>query len=294
MIFNKENIANYLQNDAELIKADATALQLFVEQNPYSGLLQLVYCKYLHLHNDYKLEQQLEKCALVVADRNKVYEILFKKELQQKIVKQTTKEEGIKVLKEEEQIISSPLLLEKEVRTDEVVQAQKENKQAEKQQKTFDELEQNILNEAINSSIQIDINDYAANEDSLIDKEATEEIEDKKNKIEKERSFVNWFDKPSYKKEVKNDSSIVNNFLKDAKTKSKISSSVVSPSEMAKMSLVANTQFVTETLATIYVKQGQIDKAIEIYEQLSLKNPEKKTFFASRIRFLKDKQQYNK
>lgn len=294
MIFNKENIANYLQNDAELIKADATALQLFVEQNPYSGLLQLVYCKYLHLHNDYKLEQQLEKCALVVADRNKVYEILFKKELQQKIVKQTTKEEGIKVLKEEKQIISSPLLLEKEVRTDEVVQAQKENKQAEKQQKTFDELEQNILNEAINSSIQIDINDYAANEDSLIDKEATEEIDDKKNKIEKERSFVNWFDKPSYKKEVKNDSSIVNNFLKDAKTKSKISSSVVSPSEMAKMSLVANTQFVTETLATIYVKQGQIDKAIEIYEQLSLKNPEKKTFFASRIRFLKDKQQYNK
>ena len=38
----------------------------------------------------------------------------------------------------------------------------------------------------------------------------------------------------------------------------------------------------TETLAEIYVKQGNYPKAITIYEQLMLSNPEK-VFFANRL-----------
>jgi pentatricopeptide repeat protein len=111
---------------------------------------------------------------------------------------------------------------------------------------------------------------------------------------ESERTFIHWFDKPSVIKENKTNSSLIDDFLKTGKNKEKKHKEVFSPTNIAKLSLVSNTQFVTETLATIYAKQGQIDKAIEIYQQLSLKNPEKKTFFASRIRFLKEKQQYNK
>jgi pentatricopeptide repeat protein len=44
-------------------------------------------------------------------------------------------------------------------------------------------------------------------------------------------------------------------------------------------------------LAEIYVKQGNYPKAIEIYEQLMLSNPEKKLFFASRIKYIKLKTQ---
>ena len=46
-------------------------------------------------------------------------------------------------------------------------------------------------------------------------------------------------------------------------------------------------KFVTETLAEIYLKQGLWDKAINAYEVLSLKYPEKSGFFADRIREIK-------
>ncbi|NPD85806.1 hypothetical protein HNS38_13615 [Lentimicrobium sp. L6] len=44
--------------------------------------------------------------------------------------------------------------------------------------------------------------------------------------------------------------------------------------------------FVTETLAQIHKQQGNITKALEIYQKLILKNPEKSTYFAAQIQEL--------
>ena len=45
------------------------------------------------------------------------------------------------------------------------------------------------------------------------------------------------------------------------------------------------------SIKPIYVKQGNYPRAIQIYEQLMLSNPEKKLFFASRIKYIKLKTQ---
>lgn len=57
-------------------------------------------------------------------------------------------------------------------------------------------------------------------------------------------------------------------------------------SKIAKESLIDRLDFVSETLAQIYVQQGNPKKAIEIYKQLSLKYPEKKLYFAAQIQKL--------
>ena len=54
-----------------------------------------------------------------------------------------------------------------------------------------------------------------------------------------------------------------------------------------------NTHLMTETLARVYLEQKKYQKAIQAYEILILKYPEKSSFFADRINEIKNLQQNN-
>ena len=82
-------------------------------------------------------------------------------------------------------------------------------------------------------------------------------------------------------------------WLKDMKNSNQqqidLGTSPESEKAVAETALVSNEsrEILTETMAEVLVKQGQIDKAIQLYIKLSFSNPEKTAYFAAKIQQLK-------
>jgi hypothetical protein len=76
---------------------------------------------------------------------------------------------------------------------------------------------------------------------------------------------------------------LIEKFIKEEPRISKPKKEFYSPVSMARQSVIEDLDFVTETLAGIYAKQGNTSKAIRAYQTLSLRYPEKKLYFASLI-----------
>ncbi len=64
--------------------------------------------------------------------------------------------------------------------------------------------------------------------------------------------------------------------------------------DLSNSSKINNNELMTETLARVYLEQKKYKKAIQAYKILSLKYPEKSSFFADRIKAVKKIQQDNK
>jgi hypothetical protein len=78
-------------------------------------------------------------------------------------------------------------------------------------------------------------------------------------------------------------SELVDKFLHDKPRLSPPKTTFFSPSERALKSNQDDEEIVTETLARLYYKQGNIGKAVKIYEKLILLFPEKSSYFAAQI-----------
>ncbi len=80
---------------------------------------------------------------------------------------------------------------------------------------------------------------------------------------------------------------LIDKFIKEEPKLTRQKTAFFSPVNMAKQSVAEDITVISETLAKIYVLQGNFAKAIKAYENLRLKYPEKRLYFASQIKSLR-------
>jgi tetratricopeptide (TPR) repeat protein len=83
---------------------------------------------------------------------------------------------------------------------------------------------------------------------------------------------------------------LIDKFILENPSISRPKAEFYNPISVAQNSITDQENIVSETLAKIYEKQGYFEKAISIYEKLSLKYPEKSRYFAAQIERLKESQ----
>lgn len=86
---------------------------------------------------------------------------------------------------------------------------------------------------------------------------------------------------------IKTKESIIEKFILEEPKISRPKAAFFNPTDSAIQSNFDDEEIVSETLAKLYASQGNIPKAIHIYQKLSLLNQEKSRYFAARIANLK-------
>lgn len=130
-----------------------------------------------------------------------------------------------------------------------------------------------------------------AAEENDSDENASAENEVKDEETPAHLSFTSWLHRNNAQPaaEKKHADEIIDRFIETQPKISKPTAEFYSASKKAKESLDDSKAPVSETLAKIYEAQGNYPKAIHVYHQLILNNPEKKSLFAPRIEELKNK-----
>ena len=96
---------------------------------------------------------------------------------------------------------------------------------------------------------------------------------------------------PQQKVEKQQAEEILDKFIETQPRISKPKKEFYSPINMARQSVADNDELASETLATIYVAQGNFAKAIKVYDALMAKQPERKEYFELQIKKTREKNQ---
>lgn len=316
-MLNWEEISAYIENPNLCSQNDLQELKGFCDKFPFSQVFPLLYLKVLSEGNHVNFEEELELYAHKITDRVQLYNLLFQNDNVDLIAESETMKVNLDEKNQKEINIVHKKSNEKNKITPdtenytEISDTKEEAKEFytienqelienEQSEPILDELDKEILTSSAISSfvfeeLEPEIKDSVLPEfdltigdevDSLeINLEFSKEsITNQNNSSEK--TFLEWLTKSQTFIENQEDySSYEVTYIEFEKPKKEF----FSPIKKARESLSEEALPVSETLAKIYSEQGNISKAIDVYKQLCLIIPEKKSYFASQIKSLKKK-----
>ena len=303
---NKNVFISLLEKPDELSSENVALLNTLIKEFPYFQTAHLLYVKNLNDQNSIHYTNQLQIAAAYSTDRKILYELINKQEdhtttytLPREIVVDT-----ITKTKEESVIPKEPTIIEQkefltEINKVSIAASEEEIKYVKIDTKKLTSVEKEIISKAIDSKIGMEVSEPVKEEknaEKIIEKNIPQVIVEEK-RIEKSDknasySFSDWIKLSNPNKEEKEKkkvdySALIDKFISEDPKISKANTTFFSPADKAKEGATESTKFITETLAKIYLKQGNFKKALKAYEALSLKLPEKKAIFAAQIEKIK-------
>jgi len=268
---NTEKLLKYITEPQSLNQDSLDEIQNLVQLFPYSQNIQLLYLFNLSNTQDIRFGEQLQKTATYTANRR-----LLKKQIDD--LKMPVVSENIDLQKEpiSEQKASSPEEMEppptvpsssksEELKYDKEPEAEpyKDLISERNKMRSKAELLQLVKKRLLEIGEEKAVKQAGTNTESDITAEEESPLQNKLDLIDK---FIRVEPRISRPEKI----------------------AFFDPDIAAQESLFEDGAFVTETLAKIYSDQGNYHKAIEIYQILSLNNPEKSSYFAALIQELEN------
>ncbi len=282
-------ISASIEKPLQLSNEDIKQLEDILEVYPYFQTAHLLHAKALKNSDSIKFEKVLPLKAVYVSDREKLYDLIQLKNAESDISTEVT-----------EEIKTSQSTTQKVVEK-EVTEPIKENKKQDiisdfvKKEKQKSEIEYDVekdikkLEENYISSVEsVGYFDEAKEEISKEELQSLIKEKPQKENLPSKQTFSEWLDLFTEKTKSKESKSF-REPEKPVEIKPSVKKEFYNPAKMAQKSVEENDEIITETLAKIYVMQNKIDKAIAAYKKLSLKIPEKSSYFAAQILILKKK-----
>lgn len=308
---NSQSFYRLLQNPDLLDSNSLTELEQLVEIYPYSENIRILYTLNLLVLEDFKYDQNLSKTAFISSDRRKLKYLVDTiqksviddfSELSKKLEPDTTiikieDQDEIKHRELEETKIDEPAKYEEPETSP--IKVEGEEIQLKIEKETIP-IQSDSLQKKETKEDNKKESDFKNDEDSIAEEkkrvqklkkkaELLQRVQRRLKEIEdSKKEYIPAEDGETNVEENLTKTDLIDRFIKDQPSISRPDKKdFFSPQNQAIESSIDEMDFlVTETLATIHSDQGNLQKAIEIYQKLILKFPEKSSYFAARIQDL--------
>lgn len=283
----KSDLIALVDSPVSIQKEQIPELQNVINEYPYFTSAQLLLTKAYHQSENLNFEKQLRLSAAYASDRRKLHDLIHGDFSQQK----TESTEAEQPIFEQTEVLETknklpqPSTLSSE--DSEMVESFTE-------EDAF--LESQILTSAINSSILQEVGGDDAESlqipEQFSRKTEEENLPPSSFNETAEHSFNDWLNHFSGTENTSEKTASKSTAIKAISEQAKQiqeKAEFFSASKMAKLSVIESDDLVTETLAKVYVAQGKFERAIQAYQKLQLKFPEKRVYFAGRIKAVEEK-----